>query len=31
MDGDNNECATFQVDDEDHTLGNALRYMICKK
>lgn len=22
--------ATFQIDDEDHTLGNALRYIIMK-
>ncbi|TGZ82079.1 RBP11-like subunits of RNA polymerase [Ascodesmis nigricans] len=22
--------ASFQIDDEDHTLGNALRYMIMK-
>eukprot|EP01083_Nonionella_stella_P004714 13691_1 len=24
-------CATFQVYDEDHTLGNALRYVIVKR
>jgi DNA-directed RNA polymerase subunit L len=22
---------TFQIQDEDHTLGNALRYIIMKK
>lgn len=22
--------ATFQIDDEDHTLGNALRFAICR-
>lgn len=23
-------CASFQINDEDHTLGNALRYIIMK-
>ena len=23
--------ATFQLDGEDHTLGNALRFAICRK
>ncbi|KAI5854774.1 DNA-directed RNA polymerase [Tricharina praecox] len=23
-------CASFEIEDEDHTLGNALRYMIMK-
>ncbi|KAJ3220870.1 RNA polymerase subunit AC19 [Clydaea vesicula] len=23
-------CATFQIKDEDHTLGNSLRYMLMK-
>jgi hypothetical protein len=23
--------ATFEVQDEDHTLGNALRYMLIRK
>lgn len=23
-------CASFQIDEEDHTLGNALRYVIMK-
>ena len=25
------DSATFSIKDEDHTLGNALRYMIMKK
>jgi DNA-directed RNA polymerase I and III subunit RPAC2 len=25
------DSATFQFHDEDHTLGNALRYMLAKK
>jgi len=25
------ESATFSIKDEDHTLGNALRYMITQK
>ena len=25
------ETATFQLDGEDHTLGNALRFAICRK
>ena len=30
-DGDNQECSqTFTINDEDHTLANALRYMIMK-
>jgi hypothetical protein len=24
-------CVTFMINDEDHTLGNALRYIIMKK
>jgi hypothetical protein len=24
-------CVTFLINDEDHTLGNALRYIIMKK
>lgn len=27
---DSNRCATFELNDEDHTLGNALRHMILK-
>jgi DNA-directed RNA polymerase subunit L len=27
---DNGRCATYELDDEDHTLGNALRHMILK-
>ncbi|RWS07653.1 RNA polymerase I/III 16Kd polypeptide-like protein, partial [Dinothrombium tinctorium] len=27
---DNGNCATLVLHDEDHTLGNALRYMIMK-
>lgn len=29
-DGDE-DTATFQLDGEDHTLGNALRFTICRK
>ncbi|KAF8538212.1 DNA-directed RNA polymerase [Trichophaea hybrida] len=28
--GEEAGCASFQIEDEDHTLGNALRYMIMK-
>ncbi|CCX11347.1 hypothetical protein FPQ18DRAFT_305857 [Pyronema domesticum] len=28
--GEEPGCASFQITDEDHTLGNALRYMIMK-
>lgn len=24
-------CSTIEIDDEDHTLGNSLRYMITKE
>lgn len=27
---DNDKCQTFLLDEQDHTLGNALRYMIMK-
>lgn len=27
---DNGRCATFELLDEDHTLGNSLRHMILK-
>uniref|UniRef100_A0A224YLG2 DNA-directed RNA polymerases I and III subunit RPAC2 n=1 Tax=Rhipicephalus zambeziensis TaxID=60191 RepID=A0A224YLG2_9ACAR len=27
---ENEKCRTFVLDDQDHTLGNALRYMIMK-
>ena len=27
---DNGRCATYELDEEDHTLGNALRHMILK-
>lgn len=30
-DGADDGCVTFVLHDEDHTLGNALRYMIMKK
>lgn len=30
-DPDDSTCMTFVLHDEDHTLGNALRYMIMKK
>lgn len=29
--GASDTAASFQFDQEDHTLGNALRYMIMKK
>lgn len=29
--GATNTAVSFQVEDEDHTLGNALRYFITKK
>ncbi|KAI4257165.1 MAG: hypothetical protein LQ352_001756 [Teloschistes flavicans] len=29
--GASETAASFQLDNEDHTLGNALRYMIMKK
>ncbi|XP_066571391.1 DNA-directed RNA polymerases I and III subunit RPAC2 [Amia ocellicauda] len=28
--GDDNSCVTFVLHEEDHTLGNALRYMVMK-
>lgn len=28
--GEGPGCASFEIKDEDHTLGNALRYMIMK-
>lgn len=27
---DDRTCATFSIDDEDHTLGNLLRYILMK-
>ncbi|XP_075738392.1 RNA polymerases I and III subunit AC2 l(2)37Cg isoform X1 [Rhipicephalus microplus] len=27
---ENEKCRTFVLDDQDHTLGNALRYMVMK-
>uniref|UniRef100_A0A0K8R4V2 DNA-directed RNA polymerases I and III subunit RPAC2 n=2 Tax=Ixodes TaxID=6944 RepID=A0A0K8R4V2_IXORI len=27
---DNEKCRTYLLDDQDHTLGNSLRYMIMK-
>uniref|UniRef100_A0A8C8DDX0 RNA polymerase I and III subunit D n=1 Tax=Oryzias sinensis TaxID=183150 RepID=A0A8C8DDX0_9TELE len=30
-DGAQEDCVTFVMHDEDHTLGNSLRYMIMKK
>ena len=30
-DKDDASCATFVLVDEDHTLGNALRWMLMKK
>lgn len=27
---DDGRCATFELDDEDHTLGNAIRHMLLK-
>lgn len=30
-DGADEGCVTFVMHDEDHTLGNSLRYMIMKK
>ena len=30
-DPDDTSCMTFVLKEEDHTLGNALRYMILKK
>lgn len=30
-DGTDGSCITFVLHDEDHTLGNSLRYMIMKK
>ncbi|NWR80723.1 RPAC2 protein, partial [Centropus unirufus] len=29
-DGTDGSCVTFVLRDEDHTLGNALRYMVMK-
>ncbi|XP_061212661.1 DNA-directed RNA polymerases I and III subunit RPAC2-like [Neopsephotus bourkii] len=29
-DGTDGNCVTFVLHDEDHTLGNALRYMVMK-
>lgn len=29
--GSSDTAASFQIDNEDHTLGNALRYIIMKK
>jgi len=31
LDGSTDTAASFQIDGEDHTLGNALRYVIMKK
>lgn len=30
-DGADEGCVTFVMHDEDHTLGNSLRYMVMKK
>lgn len=30
-DGTDGNCVTFVLHDEDHTLGNSLRYMVMKK
>lgn len=30
-DPDDETCATFVLHEEDHTLGNSLRYIIMKK
>ena len=30
-DPDDETCATFVLQEEDHTLGNSLRYIIMKK
>lgn len=30
LDGSTDTAASFQIDGEDHTLGNALRYLIMK-
>ncbi|NXO87232.1 RPAC2 protein, partial [Sitta europaea] len=29
-DGTDGDCVTFVLHDEDHTLGNSLRYMVMK-
>lgn len=31
QDTQNTSCATFAFENEDHTLGNALRYVLVKK
>jgi DNA-directed RNA polymerase I and III subunit RPAC2 len=31
LQGSTDTAASFQFDEEDHTLGNALRYIIMKK
>ena len=28
---DQDNCTTFEINDEDHTFGNSVRYMILKK
>mmetsp|Transcript_125 Transcript_125/g.375 ORF Transcript_125/g.375 Transcript_125/m.375 type:complete len:116 (+) Transcript_125:68-415(+) len=29
--GENDSCVTFVLTDEDHTLGNAVRYMLARR
>lgn len=30
VEGENEEVAIFELDGEDHTLGNSLRFMLCR-
>lgn len=30
VEGENEECGIFELDGEDHTLGNSLRFMLCR-